>query len=283
VFFSKNVKNRVYLNMDNNVIVNNLSFFSEIVLGGLNIVSLTKVSMFEVLNIYFEEKLMKNIVIINGSPRKESDSENLALKFAELLKSENLKFNTLIYKLNQMNIKNCTGCLTCKITGLCSQTDDMIIIKDSLRKADFVILSSPVHISHTSSLFQNFLERSITDLHTFEYLGKPFVNIISTNGSGEEEADKYMSKMGLLFGMIKVGFAFISKNDAFKEKEFAKLIKKSNDVLTGKYTIKPTLMNKLYFYSMKGIIKDNPEYFVYENKVWKERGWFDRKYNQLKA
>ena len=122
---------------------------------------------------------MKNIVIVNGSPKKESVSEKLSLKFVESLKLDNKTCKTQVFKLAQMNIKNCTGCLTCKLTGICPQSDDMIKIKNSLREADLIIFSSPVHISHVSSLFHNFLERSITDLHTFEYFGKPFVNIVS--------------------------------------------------------------------------------------------------------
>jgi multimeric flavodoxin WrbA len=149
---------------------------------------------------------LKQIVIINGSPKKESDSEKLSLKFLESLRLNHLEYNTTFYKLVEMDIKNCTGCLTCQITGTCSYTDDVPKIKESMKMADFIIFSSPVHIS---SIFHNFLERSITDLHTFEYLHKPFVNIVSTNGSGEEEVNKYISKIGLLFGMIKVGFIFI--------------------------------------------------------------------------
>jgi len=216
---------------------------------------------------------MKNIVVINGSPKSESDSEKLAHKFIEALNLDDSMNNVYFYKLVQMDIKNCTGCLVCKKTGICPLTDDMVKIKDSLKKADFIVFSSPVHISHISSLFHNFLERSITDLHTFEYLGKPYVNIISTNGSGEEEADKYLSKIGLLLGMVKVGFTFISNNDPFKEKMFTKLVNKSKNILSGKTVIKPKIKNKIYFYFMKMTIESNQEYFIYEHKVWKERGW----------
>lgn len=215
----------------------------------------------------------KNIVIINGSPRKVSDSEKLALRLVESVKSDNLTVNTQMFKLSQMEIKNCIGCLECKNNGHCSQIDDVNKIKDSLKKADFIIFSTPVHISHISSLFHNFFERSITDLHTFEYWGKPFLNIVSTNGSGEEEADKYLSKIGLLFGMVKVGFAFVSKNDPFNEKNFSKQVQKSINILTGKYIVKPTMKNKIYFSYMKKTIKNNPDFFVYESKIWEERGW----------
>ena len=219
---------------------------------------------------------MKNIVIINGSPKKESDSEKLALKFIESLKQNKLNGNIQLFKLSQMNVKNCIGCLKCKNEGICPQNDDMEKIKNALHKADFVIFSSPVHVTHVSSIFHNFIERSIVDLHTFEYMNKPFVNIVSTNGSGEEDVDKYLSKIGLLFGMIKVGFTFISKNDPFNEKNFVRLVEKSLKILNEKIKIKPTIKNKMYFSFMKKTIKDNPGYFVFENKIWNERGWFNK-------
>ena len=219
---------------------------------------------------------MKNIVIINGSPKKESDSEKLALNFIESLKQNKLNGNIQLFKLSQMNVKNCIGCLKCKNEGICPQNDDMEKIKNALHKADFVIFSSAVHVTHVSSIFHNFIERSIVDLHTFEYMNKPFVNIVSTNGSGEEDVDKYLSKIGLLFGMIKVGFTFISKNDPFNEKNFVRLVEKSLKILNEKIKIKPTIKNKMYFSFMKKTIKDNPEYFVFENKIWNERGWFNK-------
>ena len=223
-----------------------------------------------------EELKLRNIVIINGSPKRESDSEKLTQRFLESLKQNKLDANIQLFKLSQMNVKNCLGCLKCKNEGICPQNDDIEKIKSGLHKADFVIFSSPVHVTHVSSIFHNFIERSIVDLHTFEYMHKPFVNIVSTNGSGEEDVDKFLTKIGLLFGMIKVGFTFISKNDLFKEKNFNKLVKKSFRILNGEIRLKPTIKNKMYFTFMKKTIKDNPEYFVFENKIWNERSWFSK-------
>ena len=220
-----------------------------------------------------KEVYMKNIVIINGSPKKDSISEKLALKFIKALNLDESNYIYDLIKLVEMDIKNCIGCLKCKETGICFHNDEMNRIKDKIKNADLIVFNSPVHISHITSIFHNFFERSIIDLHTFEYKNKPFVNIVSTNGSGEEEVDKYLSKMGLLFGMIKIGFIYISNNDQFKENTFKKLVKKTRNILEDKIKIKPTFKNKMYFEFMKKTIKENLDYFVYENKVWKERGW----------
>jgi multimeric flavodoxin WrbA len=156
-------------------------------------------------------------------------------------------------------------------------------IRQSLSGADLVVLSSPVHFNHVSSVFHNFIERSLVDLHVFPYVGTPFVSLVSTNGSGEQDADKFLTKMGLLFGMIKLGKAFNSNNDPFKQDAFDALVKKSAGALEHAQGVKPSLMNRLYVRSMRKIIKENPEFFPYESGVWAERGWFSMSYAELRS
>jgi multimeric flavodoxin WrbA len=224
--------------------------------------------------------IMQSIVVINGSPKLSSDSAGLAKRFCDEITRGSENIEVEIFNLSQRKIAPCTGCMACTRNGVCAFHDDMDLIRDSLRKAALVIFTSPVHFNHPSALFHTFVERSLLQLHTFEYLKKPFINFVSTNGSGEEDADKYLSKIGLLFGMVKIGFSFISKNDPFREKEFNSLITKTKQYLTGGIKAKPSLMNNLYFSSMKGIIRKNPKFFEYENKIWADRGWFQKNYKK---
>ena len=224
---------------------------------------------------------MTNIVVINGSPKLVSDSMNLVNNFCRWLESrlENIQVQT--FRLNRHNIKACSGCMGCTEAGNCTQHDDMEELKNSMQAADMVVFSSPVHFGNVSSLFQNFIERNLVQFHTFEYLGKKFVNVVSTNGSGEEETDKYLTKIGMLFGMTKIGFIFVSKNDPFKEKEFQKLVEKTEDVLSGRRKLRGSLLNRLYYSSMRRRIQDNPDFFKYENTVWNTRGWFHKSYSTI--
>ena len=224
---------------------------------------------------------MKSIVVINGSPKKESNSLVLAVRLCNSVKHGASPINIVVHQLSQENIKQCTGCMTCCKTGLCPIDDEMKTIRHDLKHANLVIMSSPVHFGTVSSVFQNFVERSLIDLHTFEYWGKPVVNILSTNGSGEDDADKYLTRIGLLFGMKKIGMAFISTNDAFRERDFNTLIGKVIKSMTLDKR-KPSLTNRLYFESMKSIIKKNPGYFEHESKVWRKRGWLDKSYRKIK-
>ncbi|QAA30479.1 flavodoxin family protein [Clostridium manihotivorum] len=218
---------------------------------------------------------MKKIVAIVGSPKPSESSVTASIvnSFLDLLVNKGKEIQSEVIVLSEKDVLPCKGCMLCSKNGSCPIDDDFIAIKKSMREADLLIFASPVHFNHVSSIFQNFIERSLIGLHTFDHIGKPFINFITTNGSGEKEADKYLTKIGLLFGAIKLGSVIKIDNDKFNEEDFNKLATKVNMILAGQKKLKPTLMNKLYFYSMKSIIKNNKKYFQYETKVWKERSW----------
>jgi len=224
---------------------------------------------------------MKKIVAIIGSPKPESQSVTYALvaDFIDSLKKDG-NIDAVNIHISAKNILPCKGCLVCKKTGQCVLDDDMESIRKSMSEADLLIFGSPVHFTHVSSVFQNFIERSIVPLHTFEYLGKPFVTAVTTNGSGEQEADKYLSKVGYLFGCIKIGAILKSDNDKFNEKAYGKLIVKTASVLAGA-PVRPSIVNKIYFSSMRKIIRENKDYFVAESKIWEKRNWFGKSYNEV--
>ena len=180
---------------------------------------------------------MKRITAIIGSPKPSGESVTCKLTemFIEALKNYNDGITAEVICLSQRNIAPCRGCLSCKQTGKCVIDDDMALINKSMSELDLLIFGSPVHFTHVSSIFQNYIERSILPLHTFEYLGKPFINVVTTNGSGEQEADKYLSKIGYLYGCIKIGSILKSDNDPFNQKAYDKLVAITTSILAGKY------------------------------------------------
>ena len=227
---------------------------------------------------------MKKITAIIGSPKPQEKSITYTLTqgFIETLKkcNGNIEIESEIIHLSQKNIMPCNGCLSCKQTGKCVIDDDMETIHKSMNEADLLIFGSPVHFTHISSVFMNFVERSMIPLHTFEYLGKPFINIVTTNGSGEQEADKYLSKIAYLYGCIKIGFIFKSANDPFKLKTYNNLISKTTSILSGD-KIRPAFINRIYFSFMKKLIKDNKDYFKSIMEIWSNRNWLDKSYSAI--
>lgn len=226
---------------------------------------------------------MKKIVAIVGSPKsaEQSVTVNIINSFLDLLIKKNKNIQSEIIVLSQKNILPCKGCMMCTQNGKCLLNDDFLSIKKEMKDADLLFFGSPVHFNHVSSLFQNFVERSLIDLHTFEHIGKPFISFVTTNGSGEKEVDKYLTKIGLLFGAIKIGSVIKIDNEKFNVDNLNKLAQKVNMILTEEKKVKPKLMNIMYFSSMKSIIKNNEKYFRYEAKVWEKRNWLNKSYKAI--
>jgi multimeric flavodoxin WrbA len=54
---------------------------------------------------------------------------------------------TGIYFLNEMNIRGCQGCRACKkLDGACVQTDDLAPLYDEIKKAEAVVIGTPVYM-----------------------------------------------------------------------------------------------------------------------------------------
>ena len=226
---------------------------------------------------------MKKAVAISGSPRttEDSNTNQLIKEFFRLLKEKNNALEMEIVTLSHCDVKPCSGCMACTNIGKCPIEDDVDDIRDLMSGADLIILASPVHFNHVSSVFQNFVERSLLDLHTFKLIGKPSIHMVTTNGSGEQDALSYLNKIGLLYGTINIGRIAKLDNEKFEKKPLSKLAEKTNAVLAGNIKLKPGFMNSLYFSSMKKIIRENPSYFAYEMMYWSEKGLFDKSYRKI--
>ena len=88
--------------------------------------------------------MSKNIVILSGSSRKGGNTDMLAAAFKE--GAESVGKNVALFRVADMNIGGCTGCEHCfDEVGVCVQNDDMLEILDALRKADALVLASPVY------------------------------------------------------------------------------------------------------------------------------------------
>lgn len=85
-----------------------------------------------------------NIVILNGSPRKNGNTEIMVdtfLKGAEKSGNQVQKFN-----LGEMKVAPCLGCSYClSHDGECVQKDDMKTILEAVDTADMLVLASPIY------------------------------------------------------------------------------------------------------------------------------------------
>jgi multimeric flavodoxin WrbA len=86
----------------------------------------------------------KNVVILSGSPRKGATTDRLVDAFIEGAKGAGNSVD--YYRVADLRIGGCRGCGHCFAEqGVCVQKDDMPPILDKIRKADALVLASPVY------------------------------------------------------------------------------------------------------------------------------------------
>lgn len=89
--------------------------------------------------------MSKNIIILNGSPRKNGNTSALIQAFTEGAESAGHKVSTFF--LDRMNINGCKGCFGGgkDAEHPCVQKDDMEQIYPVYKEADIVVLASPAY------------------------------------------------------------------------------------------------------------------------------------------
>lgn len=105
--------------------------------------------------------MAKNILILNGSPRANGNTERMAdalIEGAESAGNTATKIN-----LRGLNIRPCIGCFQC-MNGKgnpCIQQDDMQKIYDAFAQADTIIFASPVYFWHLTAQIKTVLDRML--------------------------------------------------------------------------------------------------------------------------
>lgn len=125
-----------------------------------------------------------SVIGIEGSPRKGGNSETIldAVLAGAKANGQDVKK----YNLNTMTIKGCQACMGCKKTGSCIQRDDMIQLLEDIKKADGVVLSTPVYFGQPTAQFRMFQDRcySFLNMESGSFLpeGKKLATIVTCAG-----------------------------------------------------------------------------------------------------
>ncbi|HEY6010094.1 MAG TPA: flavodoxin family protein [Nitrospirota bacterium] len=98
-----------------------------------------------------------NIIAFNGSPRPNGNTELLLNEALRPLREAG--HAVTVYQLNDMVIKPCQDCGGCTTTGTCIHQDAMTGIFQAIRKADRIILASPVFFYSISAQAKAMVDR----------------------------------------------------------------------------------------------------------------------------
>jgi multimeric flavodoxin WrbA len=100
---------------------------------------------------------MKVIAVI-GSPHADGPSTKLALEV--LAGARAAGHTTVVYRINEMNIKGCQGCRTCKERGIdCMQEDSLKPYWKDLHEAGALVLSAPNYCSQICGPMITYMNR----------------------------------------------------------------------------------------------------------------------------
>jgi len=103
------------------------------------------------------------IISLIGSPRPQGNSAVLSTRLVEKARHRGARTETFF--LNQLSYRGCQACLACKTgSDRCVLKDDLTEVLEAVRKADVLILSTPVFFSEVSSQMKAFLDRTFSFL-----------------------------------------------------------------------------------------------------------------------
>ena len=139
-------------------------------------------------------------VVINGSPRKKNTwkvvkqvEQNLVGEFDEI-------------HLAKENIPMCMGCYNCIMEGedKCPHFNLINPIVEKLKKADGIIITSPVYAMNVTALLKNFMDHTAYIFHRQEFFTKKALVIVTTAGAGHNDTAKYIDETLRHWGVNKV-------------------------------------------------------------------------------
>ena len=141
------------------------------------------------------------VVSLLGSPRKKGNSAVILNRFCAAAEESGTEVQR--FYLNDLDYRDCQGCLICK-TKLdhCVLDDDLAPVLEAVRQADVLVMASPVYFWDVSGLLKSFMDRTysyfVPDFLTNPQKsrlapGKKMVLILSqTNPDAESYPDIFM-------------------------------------------------------------------------------------------
>ena len=102
-------------------------------------------------------------MIIDGGPRKNSNTASMLQKFAEGAMSVGNDIEVKTVRLYGIDYKGCMSCMACKIKGkasnVCKFKDALTPVLEEIAQADGLVLGSPIYFGDVTGQMRTFLER----------------------------------------------------------------------------------------------------------------------------
>ena len=98
-----------------------------------------------------------NVLIINGSPRKDGNTTVAINEMVKIFKEEGI--DTEIITVGNKAIRGCMACGGCAKTGKCVFDDGVNEAAEKFRDADALVVASPVYYASANGTLVSFMDR----------------------------------------------------------------------------------------------------------------------------
>ena len=133
-----------------------------------------------------------NIVIINGSPRKNGATARILHGIEKRFSERGAE--TEFINISDMNISPCRGCCSCYKTGRCFLEDDAEPLSDKISLADGLVIGSPTYASNISGQLKQFIDRGHFVIEQLLH-GKYAVSVVTGENYGSADAGNILTKL----------------------------------------------------------------------------------------
>ncbi|WP_440954309.1 flavodoxin family protein [Methanosarcina sp. Mfa9] len=114
-----------------------------------------------------------------GSPRENGNTATLVNAVLEGAAENGAE--TKVYHLAKMDLKACSGCMSCRAEGKCVIDDDMQELYEEVRSSDALVIGSPIYMWEITTQTKAFVDRLIA-LTCWQPCAKPeFSPLIKLN------------------------------------------------------------------------------------------------------
>jgi multimeric flavodoxin WrbA len=132
-----------------------------------------------------EDRLMKKILGIVGSPRK---SGNCEIMIKEISRQIVVPHELDLLRLSDFNIEPCRGCYQCLFHEEgCHQKDGFYFVLNSILNADALVLAAPTYFLGPNACLKQFIDRGLAFYAHIERMwAKPAVGVCVAGIEGKE-------------------------------------------------------------------------------------------------
>lgn len=104
---------------------------------------------------------MKNILLVDASPRRGGNSEIVIETLAGYIKERMAEARVDVFKIREHVLEYCLACDACqgKDFQMCVQEDDMTALLPTIESADAVVLASPIYNQMLAAQAVTFIDR----------------------------------------------------------------------------------------------------------------------------